>query len=366
MSPPRAAPALTPPRLDDASELATPALIVDRQRVDANTRRMIELARGAERLRPHVKTHKMAEVVARHRAAGILRFKAATLAEAEMAAWAGAQDVLVAYPLVGPGPRRLIDLAAEYANCRFGAMVDSMETAQQLSSAAGLVDVWVDVDPGMGRTGLALDAARSLFLALRGTSPPVGLHVYDGHLKHRDPGERRAAVAAAWAPIAQLREELSSALGFRLRVVAGGAPTFAMHADLHDGELAPGTCTFWDFGYQTRYGELGFATAAWLLSRVVSKPAEDVATLDVGVKAVASEMPWPRLLAVGLEDADVVWHSEEHLALRSRRARSLQVGDAVWALPWHICPSVALYSEAIVVEHGRVVERWPVAARDRT
>lgn len=365
MSAPRAAPAPTPPPLDDASGLATPALVVDCQRLDANTRRMIELAGGAERLRPHVKTHKMAQIVARHRAAGITRFKCATLAEARMAARAGAEDVLVAYPLVGPGPRRLMELAAEHAGCRFGVVVDGVESAQHLSASAGLVDLWIDVDPGMGRTGLAPESARDLCLALRGSCPPVGLHVYDGHLKHSDPAQRREAVAAAWAPIARLRDELSSALGHRLRVVAGGAPTFAAHARLHDGELAPGTCTFWDLGYQSRYGELGFATAAWLLSRVVSKPADDVATLDLGVKAVASEMPWPRLLAVGLEDAQLVWHSEEHLALRCGQARALKAGDAVWALPWHICPSVALYAEAIVVDGGRVVDRWQVAARDR-
>lgn len=359
---------LTPPQLVDVAGVATPALVVDRARVAFNTARMIELAGSAERLRPHVKTHKMREVVQSQLAAGITRFKCATLAEAQMAAEAGASDVLVAYPLVGPQPRRLAELALRHSRCRFGVVVDSSDGAEALiaAGAAGQVDVWLDVDCGMGRTGVAAERAVGLARGLSNAGlAPVGLHVYDGHIKESDPARRQAAVATAWAPMSALRNALSAELGRLLRVVTGGAPTFANHARLHDGELAPGTCAFWDYGYQSRYPELGYATAAWLLTRVVSRPAADVVTLDAGVKAVASEMPWPRLLAVGLEDAEVVWHSEEHLALRASKAEGLRVGDPVWALPWHICPTVALHAEAIVVEGGRVVDRWRVAARDR-
>jgi D-serine deaminase-like pyridoxal phosphate-dependent protein len=80
---------------------------------------------------------------------------------------------------------------------------------------------------------------------------------------------------------------------------------------------------------------------------------------------VASEMPHPRVQLLGLEDATFVMHSEEHLVVETPLADDFPVGTAVYALPRHVCPSVALHAEAVVVEQGRVVDRWPVTARAR-
>jgi D-serine deaminase-like pyridoxal phosphate-dependent protein len=110
---------------------------------------------------------------------------------------------------------------------------------------------------------------------------------------------------------------------------------------------------------------MDFLPAAVLLTRVVSKPTSTRLCLDLGHKAVASEMPHPRVVFLNLDDATPVVHSEEHLVVETPRADSLAVGDCLYGIPWHICPTVALHSELVVVRNARAGERWKVAARDR-
>jgi D-serine deaminase-like pyridoxal phosphate-dependent protein len=87
--------------------------------------------------------------------------------------------------------------------------------------------------------------------------------------------------------------------------------------------------------------------------------------LDLGHKAVASEMPHPRVLFPELPDAEAMTHSEEHLVLKTPLARRFAVGDRLEGVPWHICPTLALHAEAILIEQGRLAGSWPIEARAR-
>jgi len=110
---------------------------------------------------------------------------------------------------------------------------------------------------------------------------------------------------------------------------------------------------------------LDFLPAVLLLTRVISKPATNRVCLDLGHKAVASEGPPPRVQLMGLPDTRAVGHSEEHLVLETTRACEFPVGAAFYGIPWHICPTVALHNEAVVIRNGRAEERWPVVGRAR-
>jgi D-serine deaminase-like pyridoxal phosphate-dependent protein len=130
---------------------------------------------------------------------------------------------------------------------------------------------------------------------------------------------------------------------------------------------------------------MDFLHAALLLTRVVSKPGGTRVCLDLGHKAVASEMPHPRVVllqpqASGLKPqasslepgatgselpATFIGHSEEHLVLETPEAASLHVGDVFYGIPWHVCPTVALHGQAIVIRNHRAVDRWHVTARER-
>ena len=123
--------------LRDTSELLSPGLLIYRGLVRRNLQDMIAMAQGAERLRPHVKTHKMAEIVRMAESMGIRKHKCATIAEAEMVAAAGGTDVLLSYPLTGPNLKRFALLVRGYRNTTFRATVDHPDSARALSAACG-------------------------------------------------------------------------------------------------------------------------------------------------------------------------------------------------------------------------------------
>ena len=345
------------------ADIASPALLLFSERIDANLRAMLAIAGGPERLWPHVKTHKLAPLVRRQIALGITKFKCATIAEAEMAAGAGASDVLLAFPCVGPNIPRLAALTRHFPAVRFAAIADDPDAVRALGGAAA-VDVFVDLDCGMHRTGVEPGPrAVEVWRAIQQTPGlrAAGLHAYDGHIHDPDLATRRARCDAAFAPVLALRHHLGD-----VPLIAGGSPTFALHAAHADRQLSPGTTVLWDFGYGDKFPELPFAPAAVLLTRVVSRPAPDRLCLDLGYKAVASESPPPRVRLLELPDAIPVMHSEEHLVIETPRAGEFSLGACLHAIPRHICPTVALYHEAWLVENGAARERWPIPARART
>ena len=320
-----------------------------------------------------MKTNKLPEVIRMHLDQGITRFKCATIAEAEMIATSLAPDVLLAYQPVGPNIDRLVELVRRFPGTAFSAVADDADTIRAISRAAVratlTVNLFLDLDVGMHRTGVApgpkaLDLYR-LIASLPGLHA-AGLHAYDGHLHEADPDERARACDAAFVPVQQLRDDLVTAGLTVPSVVAGGTPTFPIHARRADVECSPGTTVFWDWGYTTRLPDLDFLPAVLLLTRVVSKPGTNLLCLDLGHKAVASEGPHPRVLLMGLPDAAAVGHSEEHLVLETDRAGEFPVGAGFYGMPWHICPTVALHNEAAVVRNGRAEERWKVVGRART
>ena len=358
-------------RLSNEDEVPSPALLIFEERADANVRLMLEIAGGPTRLRPHVKTHKLGPLVARQLALGITKFKCATIAEAEMCALAGAPDVLLAFAPVGPNVARFCELAHAFPTVRFSTIADDPAAIRALSAAASAarltIDVLLDLDCGMHRTGVAPDAALALYRQLAGSTGlrAAGLHAYDGHLHEADPATRRAQCDAAFAPVLALRTALEKSGLPVPTLVAGGTPTFPFHTAHRDRECSPGTSVLWDFGYGDKFADLPFQCAAVLLARVVSKPGPNLLCLDLGHKAVAAENPHPRVRLLELPDATAVMHSEEHLVIETPRAAEFAVGDALHGIPRHVCPTVALHSEAVLVRGGAAAERWPITARAR-
>ncbi len=359
-------------RLADEAAVPSPSLLIHPDRVEENLRRMIAITGGPARLRPHIKTHKLPQIVARQAALGVTKCKCATIAEGEMAARAGATDIVVAVPLVGPNVARLVALIRAFPAVKFSTLADDAGASAALGRAAreaGVsVEVLLDLDVGMGRTGVAPGPmAAELYRAIAATPGlrPGGLHAYDGHLRQPDLAGRSAAAAAGIAATDALRAELERAGLPVPRVIAGGTPSFPIHARRAGVECSPGTCVFWDANYRSGFPDLDFLNAAVLLTRVISRPAASRLCLDLGHKAVASEMPHPRAVFPELPDATAIMHSEEHLVVETARAAEFPVGTALYAIPKHICPTVALHDRVLVVRGGRVAEEWPVVARAR-
>jgi D-serine deaminase-like pyridoxal phosphate-dependent protein len=360
--------------LNDPGSLLSPSLLVYRAIVKENLATMIAMAGSADRLRPHVKTHKMPAVVRMCDAMGIHKQKVATIAEAEMTAAAGCRDVLLAYPIVGPNIGRIARLMKMFPETTFRVLADDPDAARALSEGLKGVDrplaVLVDLEVGMGRTGINPDTADDL-CALVNRLPNLkfdGLSAYDGHIKDVDLDERRSSVRPGVERTLALRDRLL-ARGIPVnRLVMGGTPTFPVHAEIEgiDGlECSPGTCVLQDIGYANKYPDLKFVPAALLLTRVISRPLEGRLCLDLGHKAVAADPPGARLALVDVPDATLGGQSEEHLVVDTPHAANYPPGTPLLALPVHICPTCALHRRAYVIEDGNLVEEWEVAARDR-
>ena len=228
--------------------------------------------------------------------------------------------------------------------------------------------VFLELDCGMGRTGIK-PGTEALFLAGVLKDTPrlqfVGLHAYDGHIHDSDLAVRTARCEESFAPILEFRAELQSN-GFVVReLVAGGSPTFPIHAKHKDRICSPGTTVLWDFGYGDRLSDLPFQQAAVVLARVISKPGTNRLTLDLGHKSVAAENPHPRVRFEELPDAKAVMQSEEHLVLETEHAHAFVIGQALHGIPLHVCPTVALHGEAVVISNYTETSRWPIPARNR-
>ncbi len=359
----------------NVEEVFSPGLLVYEERVKENIARAVKMAGDPDRLRPHVKTHKMPGVMGLEIEAGITRFKCATIAEAEMAADSGAPDVMLAYPPVGPNAKRLTRLVGAFPETEFSTIADDFGQLHALSAefhgAGKEIEVLLDVDSGMHRTGAGPGPDNIKFyreiVLLPGLSPG-GLHVYDGHIKEKDPAQRLAQCDLEFAPVLDLAAALEEAKLPVRRIVAGGSPTFPIHANrkIANMECSPGTFVFWDQGYLTNFPDIGFQPAALVLTRVISMPGDGLLCLDLGHKAIASENPMEhRVRLIDLPDAEMIAHSEEHLIIRTKKANEYRVGDVLYGVPWHICPTVALYGSAVIVRHGKAAGNWIVSGRER-
>ena len=349
-------------QFDGLERIPSPALLLDVGKVAANLQEMISIA-GVARLRPHLKTHKMREVVQLQIKAGIRKFKAATLAELEMAADAGAAEVLLAIQPVGPNRARLAEAIAAYPETSFSAVIDDLETAALLDQQCQGLGLFIDIDCGMHRTGVAFGSALDLLIQEVGNFSQahlMGFHVYDGHLHDSDRVSRRASVL-------EIHEQIQKHRKDAMTVVAGGSPTFGLWAEESSWDCSPGTSLFWDQGYRDSFPELPFEMAAVLLTRVISKPGENRLCLDLGHKAVAAENPLEqRVILPDLPQAKFLGQSEEHLVIEVEDSHRFKIGDPLLAYPRHICQTVALHRSAHLMREGRSLnQEWRVAARDR-
>jgi D-serine deaminase-like pyridoxal phosphate-dependent protein len=356
----------------DASTLVSPALIYYPDIILANTKRTIELARGTERLWPHVKSHKTAAMIRMQVELGICRFKCATIAEAEMCAAAGGLHIVLAYPLVGPNIARFLRLAGDYNHCTFYAIGDDYEQLARLSDAAvnagTQVKVLVDVDVGMHRTGVPPDRLAEFYgrAAALGGIALKGMHCYDGHLHEGDFTARKARVDEIDREVLGIRDFLVKK-GFDCGIMLmGGTPTFPCRTEKPGLYLSPGTCFIGDWGYYAALPDLAFTPGAALLTRVVSHPGPETFTLDLGCKGIAADPPGQRGIIAGMDGATPLFQSEEHWVFSRPAGEPLPaIGSACYVLPTHICPTSALYPELLIARNGQIEGAWQVRARNR-
>ncbi|MFT5283985.1 MAG: D-serine deaminase-like pyridoxal phosphate-dependent protein [Planctomycetota bacterium] len=360
---------------DFSKRVISPALVIYLDRVRHNLQSVIDRAGSVERWRPHVKTAKIPAVFAEYCRAGVAQFKCATTREAHellrvMRTNSVANgDLLIAYPMTGPALIRLKQLAYEYSEFRLSVLCES---AQSLVEIPENLSIFVDVNPGMHRTGIPL-AQTETILNIAGTAGSRfrGIHYYDGHLHQDDPSERRTAAFECYDQLFGLLGELESSDIPVGEVITCGTPTYPhalaypefekLSATAH--RISPGTVVYHDLRSHELEPDSPLLPAALVHARVVSHPSSDIVTCDAGSKSIAAEAGDPVAIALGFDNLNALSPSEEHLPFRVLAGEAPARGTCLQLFPRHVCPTVNLASEAILMDGSEVVDVVQVSAR---
>lgn len=349
------------------SEVDTPALLLDRQALEANLEKMAAYFRSRPcKLRPHFKSHKCTTLTRRQLAAGAVGITCAKLGEAEALAAAGVTDILIANQIVGPiKVRRLVELAK---SSRPMVAVDSAENirmiAEHARNASVSVRMLVEVNIGMNRCGVApgepaLELAR-LIASLEGLKFE-GLQGYEGHIVDLpDLAERTAKTRAAMLALVETRR-LIERTGPPVNIVSGGGTgTYTITGNIEGvDEVQAGSYAAMDWYYRNLRPE--FAQAQTILCTIISRPSPNRAVIDVGRKGVGAEFGPPRPLARGAFAGQIEsFGSEEHAVITLSQNDSVRIGDKVEIIPSHGCTTCNLYHEYVLHEGGKVCEVWPI------
>ncbi|MDR0429663.1 MAG: D-TA family PLP-dependent enzyme [Tannerellaceae bacterium] len=358
-------------KINNIEEIDSPALVIYPERIKENIKLTLGIAGSINKLRPHVKTNKMEEVCRMMMEEGIIKFKCATIAEAEMLAIVEAPDVLLAYQPVGPKIGRLLKLVKAYRKTLFSCLVDDEANAEAINKACedtGVVlNVFVDLNVGMNRTGAQPEKAVALIkkIQLLKHLHVIGIHGYDGHIHDEDPVQRQKASDVSFEAVEKVCQKVQPLFSYPLQVIMGGTPTLPMHVHRENTECSPGTFVFWDWGYKHIFPEMPYKYAALVISRVISIIDENHICIDLGHKSVAAENPLPRVHFLNVPEAISVAQNEEHLVLQVPDSRKYTLGEVFYGVPMHICPTVALYEKAFVVYKGEMKTTWDTTARNR-
>lgn len=354
-------------------QLQTPALLVRLDRVRANLERMRQVLAphgGLARWRPHVKTAKTPAVLRVLLASGLRSFKCATTREAAvMLECADAEqlelDLCVAMAHRGANLRRLARLSDEHPRQRLSVLCEDAAHAGEVRHEAPRLGLWVDLDPGMGRSGIALDDSARLDATLAAAGEAlVGLHSYEGHIRHASAVERARACAPHFEALARLVRAHSLE---RLELVTSGTPTFEQALAFEPlaalrHRVSPGIVVYWDTGSEALQ-IAGFACAATVLARVISTSGAGRVTLDAGSKSLDAAAGDPCVSVRGWPSLVAQRPSEEHLPLATRDGRAPAVGDLVELEPRHVCPMINLAQRVVLLEQDSIVGIEHVSAR---
>jgi D-serine deaminase-like pyridoxal phosphate-dependent protein len=354
------------------SLIPTPAAVLDLDAFERNLAKMADRARAAGlALRPHAKSHKTSAIARRQLAAGAVGICCAKLAEAEAMAAAGIGAVLVTSPIAGAAQaERAAALAQAIADFRI--VVDHVDGARELAVAAqGSIQVLIDVDPGMGRTGVH-DAAQAVELCRAIAAEPnlklLGVQCYGGHWQHIEGANARAAaVADGMAYLSTVIAALRQA-GADIAVVTGGG-TGSFAADAAQGvltEVQPGSYPFMDRDYRDALRDDpdgAFEQALVIAATVISANHPKWVTVDAGLKAFSTDGPLPLAVTPKFAASDYRFFGDEHGRLMRPDGQPVARGERVDFVPPHVDPTLDRYDVIHLVRGDVLVEIAPVEGR---
>jgi D-serine deaminase-like pyridoxal phosphate-dependent protein len=362
-------------RIGDADQLITPALAVYSELIASNIQRTVKLLGGnAERWRAHIKTAKLDYTLRMLLDAGVRAFKCATTLELVHACQSGASDVLVAYPMMGANASRVREIRKAFSRIAISVLAETEEQLRQWKSSD--VGIFLDINPGMNRTGIEQTSPERVIHMARAIEKAGldfrGLHYYDGQYGAVAEPERAKSAHAGYDQLLKLANDLER-VGLHVpEIVTAGTPTFPCslsYSGFQSGSfihrISPGTVVYNDATSLAQLpGAYGYAPAALVVARVVSHPQDAIVTCDAGHKAVSADAGVPTCVVVGHPELTPLSPSEEHLPLAVKEGfEAPHVGDVLYLLPRHVCPTVNNFDAALIVRRGKIESVEKVSAR---
>ena len=353
-------------------QIPTPAAVLDLDAFDRNVAKMAARAAAAGlALRPHSKSHKCATLAHRQIAAGAVGICCAKLAEAEAMADAGVSAILVTSPIAGAlSARRAAHLAATLSDFRI--VVDHVDGVAELAAAAtSPIQVLIDVDPGLGRTGVH-DAGQAAAVARAIAAQPnlklIGVQCYGGQWQHMKGANARAAAIADG--MARLKTILAAirATGATFDIVTGGG-TGSFSADAAQGvmtEVQPGSFAFMDRDYRealTSDSDGAFEQSLTIATTVITDNHPKWVTVDGGLKAFSTDGPTPEPLTPKVALSKFQFFGDEHGLLMRPDGQSLVRGERIVFAPGHIDPTLDRYDLLHLVQGDLLVDIVRIEAR---
>jgi D-serine deaminase-like pyridoxal phosphate-dependent protein len=361
-------------------KLATPALVIDLDVLERNIAAMAEHAQHVGvSLRPHAKTHKSVEIARRQIEAGALGVCAAKLGEAEALADGGIESILITSPIVTE--QGMVRAAALNDRLRELMVVcDDAQIALRLAEAAEQAGkrlrVIVDIDPGMGRTGIRpADDAIALVAQVANSKALeyAGLQCYAGNLQHLEsPNERRDSSLKVMQELADFRDALKARGPVPGILTGGGTGTFDIDPDARTlTELQVGSYVFMDRQYNDVWtkpgGRVPFATSLFVQTTVISVHRDGLATTDAGFKAFATDAGSPQIASGAPEGASYFFFGDEQGGvLYDASTQKLKAGDVITCIVPHCDPTVNLYDSYACVRGDMVEAIWPIEGRGKS
>ena len=357
------------------SEVDTPALIVDLDAFEHNLAALPrKLADRPVKLRPHSKTHKSPIIALKQMALGAVGVCCQKVAEAEALVEGGVPDVLIANEVVGAA--KLRRLAALARSAKIAVCVDDPGNIADLADAAAefgaQVTVLIEIDVGARRCGVAPGRAARDLAQIVSASKHLrfdGLQAYHGSAQHvRAFDERRKAIEQA-TNLARETKAMIEAAGIACpRITGAGTGSFEFEAasGLYT-ELQCGSYIFMDADYNRNLDQSGKAAPAfqqslYVWATVMSRPTDDRAIIDAGLKAYSVDSGLPVL--PDFPDVTLARASDEHGRLDiTGRVEGLDIGEKIRLIPGHCDPTVNLHDWYVGIRRQRVESIWPVAAR---
>ena len=365
-------------KIQNKFDLETPCLTLDLDLAEQNLQKMQTLADSkGKRLRPHAKTHKCSILAKKQIEYGAIGICAAKVSEAEKLAASGIKGILITGPIATRYQiQTVIDILSVCPTLM--VVVDNEESIKNLNNALNhkrlSIDVLLDIDAGLGRTGIKPSDAPKFaeYILSHKNLQLCGIQAYAGHLQHIVSfNERKNASYKSFEQIIPVFNELKKEIeGFTI-FSASGTGTVGIDSDIHEiTEHQVGSYVCMDAEYllvelsEFNKEYSSYKPALTLLTSVISANQKGFVTVDAGLKSLYRDGAVPKIITPGFADMEYDWFGDEYGKITYKEMNKAPVlGTVIELIVSHCDPTINLFDNFYITRDNKVIDMWQIDLR---